>query len=603
MRSAHTRATNDRVPQMIEYLRVERWKAYQHLEISLEPGTTFLVARNGLGKTSLVEAAAFAVTGVIGPGPVVRAGSQDAEVEAQIRLPDGSLLAVTRQLDLKGRKPEISSFATVDGAAVPDMRVLLENAWKAPLPFVARCAFVHQSLHATQVEGIRDQLARAFGVAELQNTLRTLDAAHEELTKRTTSEDRGLREENADRDQLATNSNEAQAALAKALSAKDVAKDLLNAAEVSERKALVARQEAEGRLAWTTKRGALLRDVIALTGHEVQPAELSSTIGLLDRQAQDELTSIRAEITAIRTRISIVEAAADELSSAGATCPVCRRPLDDQAHAAAAAAHRSEIGELRATLATMSEEDFVSRTSLIRRLADRLVALGPEPEEEEVALEAAGVETDSETARAKWQAAVEVAAVAQAEFDRARARLAELDADRRRLKELQRLYRELALVEASRTAVESTVRRVLLERVEPLLSVVRRRWKTLFPDRPNLQLDVDGNFSRTVGDVNLPFGAFSTGERAAAQLLLRLVLVEATTRTGMCWVDEPLEHLDPTSRRLVGGMLAQPGTASGRRTLNLRQIFVTTYEEPLARRIADTIEDAHIVYVTASLPE
>ena len=584
---------------MIEYLRLERWKAYRHLELGLGPGTTFVVARNGIGKTSLLEAATFAVTGVVAPGPVIRAGSKDAEVEARIRLQDGTLVSIVRTITMAGRKPEVLSHVTLDGAAVTDAGPLLEDAWRAPLSFVARTAFLHESLHSTASEGMRDQLARAFGVADLQVTLRALDAAHDELTKRTTSEDRGLREEITDRGQLAAAFDTAEATLAGALVARDAARDVLNAAESSARMAEEAQRMAERRLAWINERDGVLRDVVAMTARQMRPEDLAAEVSLLDGQI--ELASLRAEMTTIRTRIAMIEAAADELAGAGGTCPVCRRPLDDQTHTNAAAAHQSEIEEMRATLATMSEENLIARASAARRLSDRIVALGQEPEE--ASSESAAGETDAETARTRWQDAVEAAAVAQAVSDRAKAALAQLDADQRRLNELRHMYRELALVEASRTAVESTVRRVLLERVEPLLSVVRQRWKTLFPDRPDLQLDVDGNFSRTVGGVALPFNAFSTGERAAAQLLLRMVLVEAATRTGMCWVDEPLEHLDPTSRQLVAVMLAQAGTGSTGRTLNLRQVFVTTYEEPLARRIADAIEDAHIIYVTASPPE
>ena len=46
-------------------------------------------------------------------------------------------------------------------------------------------------------------------------------------------------------------------------------------------------------------------------------------------------------------------------------------------------------------------------------------------------------------------------------------------------------------------------------------------------------------------------------------------------------MDEPLEHLDPTNRRAVAATLVSAVELG-----ELEQILVTTYEEPLARRLA-----------------
>lgn len=70
---------------------------------------------------------------------------------------------------------------------------------------------------------------------------------------------------------------------------------------------------------------------------------------------------------------------------------------------------------------------------------------------------------------------------------------------------------------------------------------------------------------------------FSTGERTGLVILLRLLVLETVTKANFCWLDEPLEHLDPDSRRKVAGILARASNAGP-----LKQIVVTTYEEPLA---------------------
>jgi hypothetical protein len=143
-------------------------------------------------------------------------------------------------------------------------------------------------------------------------------------------------------------------------------------------------------------------------------------------------------------------------------------------------------------------------------------------------------------------------------------------------------YRAEALLEAGKAALHQTVTTVLGRQLEPLAAEVNRRWEAVFPDRPNLHLTPDGELSRDIDGAPLEFAAFSAGEQTVAKLMMRLTTLLATTTVPFCWIDEPLEHLDPVSRQLVGSTLAHLSAAGG-----LEQIFVTTYEEPLARRLAE----------------
>jgi predicted ABC-type transport system involved in lysophospholipase L1 biosynthesis ATPase subunit len=80
-----------------------------------------------------------------------------------------------------------------------------------------------------------------------------------------------------------------------------------------------------------------------------------------------------------------------------------------------------------------------------------------------------------------------------------------------------------------------------------------------------------------------------------ARLLLHLLALDAATQAGFCWIDEPLEHLDPDTRRQVPSLAVTP-SASG-----VGQILVTTtYEEPLGRRITRRMPGhARLVHVRA----
>ena len=48
---------------MIHQLRLRNWRSYEDLDLRLDPGTTFVVAPNGVGKTSLVYGLAWVSSG------------------------------------------------------------------------------------------------------------------------------------------------------------------------------------------------------------------------------------------------------------------------------------------------------------------------------------------------------------------------------------------------------------------------------------------------------------------------------------------------------------------------------------------------------------
>src|SRR5690348_2233874 len=84
---------------MIRRLTLKNWRSYKDFAIDLGPGTTFIVATNGVGKTSLIEAARWALFGTNGAGGnVIRAGTDSAVASVELELPDLRVLAIERTL-------------------------------------------------------------------------------------------------------------------------------------------------------------------------------------------------------------------------------------------------------------------------------------------------------------------------------------------------------------------------------------------------------------------------------------------------------------------------------------------------------------------------
>jgi len=162
--------------------------------------------------------------------------------------------------------------------------------------------------------------------------------------------------------------------------------------------------------------------------------------------------------------------------------------------------------------------------------------------------------------------------------------------------QLQRLYAQEAVLRASRDAISAATSQLLNDTIQPLAREVDARWGQVFPQRGRLRTVSTGAVSREIAGEQLPDSAFSTGERTGLVILLRLLVLESATNANFCWFDEPLEHLDPDARRQVAGILARSSSAG-----HLRQIVVTTYEEPLARRLQERDpRNVRLVYVRPS---
>ncbi len=162
---------------MIRRLTLQNWRAYEHLELDFQPGATFVVAPNGVGKSSIVEGARFALFGFVPPARdgaarISRTGATSATVE--VELPSGRLLTVTRPYPAKPRASTTPAVAVAGEArAAETLEALLAEEYGAEPGFLARLAMLHSSTVFAEAKGLdlRDHLCRVFGVDGLMAAL------------------------------------------------------------------------------------------------------------------------------------------------------------------------------------------------------------------------------------------------------------------------------------------------------------------------------------------------------------------------------------------------------------------------------------------------
>lgn len=596
---------------MIRRLTLHNWRTYQDLDLLLGPGTTFIVAPNGVGKTSLMEAASWAAFGAPRPsqrpGNAVRAGAASAMASVELVLPDERVLAISRSLPKKAGAGLPAPTAFLDGEELAADQAVSETqrAYGADLGFLARTAMPRQPLGLSDPSDLRlhDHLCRIFGVDKL------LDASAG-LERRIRIQEGLIREARGGarasegvlsrlRAVVAARQQAHEAAVAAHASASERAEQARQADSDRNR----VREWQERATAFRTSLTELIRkaapdlplDPLDPRQPESLPAELEAALA----SAQSELEAVRVRQATLAGRAAALEQHSATLAGSHGDCPVCRRPLDDAAAGAARSAHRDDLARIRAEAAELREEEAGAATRLARlaELARQLRAL-PQPGPRPTVDGAAEVAESREELAAGLERAFSALVGRRSDLELAERELREAREGDAAASRLEELYADEAVLRASRAAISATTRELLDQTIEPLTVEVNARWQRLFPHRGRLRTASTGSVSREVNGEDLPFSAFSTGERTGLAILLRLLVLEMATRADFCWFDEPLEHLDPEARRRVAEALARASMSGP-----LRQIVVTTYEEPLARRLAER-HPGHVrlIYVRQAAP-
>jgi DNA repair exonuclease SbcCD ATPase subunit len=590
---------------VITSVTLNNWKAYDRFQLELGAGTTFLVARNGVGKTSFVEAVLWALLGSAASGvdgDAARRGDAAATVTLQIRLPRAGLVTLTRHIHAdakRGRPAEEVSFHSGSRQAEGETswQALLSAEWSAAPALLGRLLVLPEHAVWQELESpagvsintaIRD-LLRLDALGDLANEA----GAAARRAKRTAQESRavGARE-------LA----DAKAAVETARAAYVAAEAEVTALRAAYTARAARRQFEAAHAQWRTElaewqqRQAAGRDAVnALLRDLSTPAVIQDAAAPddVDRQLtliRASLDEVDAELASTRAVRELTERHRRDLDVDG-DCPICLRPMDAATVHAAERRHAALLDGLAERLRGLAEE----RNRLVD-VRDRLATLQQalaEPAPAEPVLEEPARVADPALADASDE---ELLAAGRAAAHQAEQLRDALGAARSSLLAVQNREREWTTAvlahrrDALATLVQDTANTVAdaltSEAADPLQQLVRQQWKKL-PLGERLGIDDDGTIFVHHNGRRLHYRCLSGGEKAQVVLLYRVAALKALSAAPVLLLDEPLEHLDPRNRWRFGRMIASL-SASGA----LAQTLVTTYEEPLARRLVQQAERA-----------
>ena len=587
---------------MINRLRLRNWRSYDDLDLELAPGTSFVVAPNGVGKTSLVLGLAWGVFGqhsAVEPRSCIRAGAEHADVQVEFELPDGRNFKVSRTAKRRGAHTatyEMNGARLTESSAIAEM----ERALKVELPVAGRLSMMlgggHIAAHDTL--DLESHLHQAFGIAHLLEAARFAQSVAREAEKARAALRTTARQRIADR---------------AALEGEIIDLEVESASLVQRNVELESLRDA------ATAQRSLVERHLALTAqmerYEQQRSHLLTTIeGLLARpfgsENKEQMSSeLRAELEECEADISVltegsvaarsVITAADQavtlLEGDYAVCPTCLRPLPHQQRVEAVSGHRAQRSEaqLEAQKIEVARRQKQAYAGDLSRLLAQLEALTPprvDTEHVSVPSRAAVDAMHEEVSTALDENNRQLGAV-RSRLSSLRAQIASDDQMRQEEQEVHLAYRKEAAALAGARALRQAADHMIESRIAPMANEVRGRWKHLFANN-GLTFRSDGSITRLRGREELAWDTLSGGERTWARIVTHLIVMSTTTSLPFAWFDEPLEHLDPQLRHAVAATLAT-ATKGG----SPRQLLVTTYEHAIAQQLADEADDASIIAI------
>ena len=591
---------------MIERVELVGWRAYERLDLAFEPGTTFVIARNGVGKTSLIEALLWGFFGDEGvdfkPQEGVRYGHVEASVVLHLRLPDGRLARVARSVRSDDGKGDVSVAIQDDlKAGQRALDDVVREAYESDPAFLARICVLREGsiareVHDTVTGELNEHLERVLGIADLStgsgNAGEALQLARAE-TNRIRQRERADRKERATWESAVADWIEREEQLRDQIASRSRIED----DRVAEYDVARRWEEYQSALATAEVELSDLR-ASALAYMELNPSDDVEIGDLLETERGrivGELEDAREGVGGALARIELIQRFSTDLSHASDLCPLCLRELSEEEATLADRGHRDELAAAKESQRLYQDTIDRLATELrgIRALADQLARITQPTPVPQSTIDAKAAGETLDAARSELDEARATLAAGEGAAEAFREQIFLDDAARETLEQGAAFYRQEALSHLVQQTLVRVVEELRERNIAPLTNEISSRWKEISSGQDELRVS-DGQIGLMRDGHTVPFTAMSGGERVVAILILRIVTAFMTTRARFLWLDEPLEHLDPTNRRMIASTLVEAG-----REGQFDQIIVTTYEEPTARKLAAESDRAHIVYVAS----
>jgi exonuclease SbcC len=607
---------------MINKVEMFNWRAYDKQVVTFKPGITFIMGANGAGKTSILEAIAYALTGepstVKDPAKLLR----DPEFLATVRLhftAEDHAYVVERSQSLK-RAGDAVLIRTGDRNPLvkthKGVTARIEGLMGVSADFLQRIVYmaegdVFRFLSDPPGNALDQQVRRVLGLTQLDEFVTALAQVEKEIKSQITEsqdlleefERLGICEDGELARRLQGVDEHRQTFIDKLRSLQnDIARqrreneDLLRLVPLLDRAVKVLERHPE------TLQKAKQSTVLALFSDLEQHAEEARS----GAQAhQMSLARLEGESQAYGRVRDILQPyfGRDET----VPCPVCGKPMT-------AGERERVLSEIRQNLDRITEDR--KRLKALEEQSKRLHAVLKE--QADGLRELRNFITHVTLRSVKDGARItDLQAVAQTESKRLGTHLQNLEREADALEQgiaglekeraafltlqsqletlghgtmtgardaLIRLETRSLSLRAARQAAENTLSQQRNVDMEAIYSQIASVWQA-FMGRGGWQLQLSkGGMPILEDDQGRQFdlSQFSGGEKTALLVILHTIIARHFSNSDFLLIDEPLEHLDPVNRRSLKRFLVSAYHRGA-----FKQAIVTTFEESLIRKYVE----------------
>lgn len=604
---------------MINSVAMINWRAYDQHQVGFNPGITFIMGANGVGKTTILEAIAYALTGepstVRDRAKLLRDPTKLATVRLSFTI-DGQVYAVERSQSSK-RAESASLTRAGEGRKLANthkgVTVQIERLMGISADFLQRIIYmaegdVFRFLNKPPGRALDLQIRRVLGLTQLDEFTSALKAAEKEIKSQITTV-RGLLEQF---EQIDVHDD---GELEQRLYAIDGRRSrLLDSLRSVQDKIARHRRESEDLLRLKPLIEKALQTLERHPGtlQTSKPISVPALFSKLKQQAEGAQSSAQKHQIAL-ARLEGEQQAYQRvldilLPYVGHTdtvpCPVCGKPMtvdERESVIQDIKANQGRITEEQKRLTMLQDEarrasdELEEQVESLRELRNFLTHVSFQSVNhsanitnlpDAVRLQLSELQDRLEELRQQARAIEEGIAGLEserAEYMTLQSRLQNLGYTalveaREALVGLE--TRSLSL-RAARRAAQDTLAVQRNVDMQAIYAQIAQVWEA-FLGRKGWRLQLDsGGMPLLEDDQGRQFdlSQFSGGEKTALLVILHTIIARHFSRSDFLLMDEPLEHLDPVNRRSLIRFLV---SAYHRNAFN--QVIVTTFEESLIRK-------------------
>lgn len=613
---------------MIRELKVINWRAYENQTFNFSPGINFIMGPNGKGKTSILEAISFALTGEVSAienrNWMLRDPNMQASVSLTFVVNENRYRIDRTQLPGKAGEALLIDLKDNQQLASSQRRVndAIEELIGVSTDFLRRIVYmaegdVFRFLQKPPGEVMNQQIRRVLGLTQLDQFISAIQLAKKDLNAKTKAI-KSLQQRIKD---LKLNTDEElETKLSDITKQKDnIGKQILvlesQITKLSQDTQLLSSLNAEINVtlpAWKTEPEVwnqiqnrsvieyfdVLREDVDQEKNKI--AKLEKNLARLDGQKDSYL------------RVMEILRTVDKADSV--PCPVCKKPMTSIEQHTVEKDNRESISNIEKENILLQNElkilqkqvksmiQLLESVGEIRNnlLHNQYVNINPNAKINDLIdtirkqLENTQL-LDLKAKQEQLQELVGMLEKQQADYISIQTQIAGQGYARLRdLREAQvKIEERYFALSAADNAADRTLADIQNVDLASIYDQIAKIWNNFIQyGKWHLRFDADGNPILNQDESrDFDLTQFSGGEKTALLVMIHTIIAHHFSKCNFLMVDEPLEHLDPNNRRSLMGFFI-----AACQNKYFDQALITTYEESLVRKyISD--KNVNILYI------